>query len=709
MYFFDEKTSTDLEFDQIKVWLTNACQTETVENRMSQLQPLREPQKVEESLNLSHDLQLIRNTGLQFPRLELQEVKEDLKLLAIAGSVLQIKSLIKLLDTSLLVNELFLFFKEHGGTFTHLHGLMGEAYYTQDIEKEMGKVLDKHLQIKDDASVKLKEIRQRMKGCRQQINRNFDKALRASLNNGYVDPIKETVIDNRRVLAVNSSYKREVEGRIMGGSKTGSLTYVEPQVNRALNFELDQLIDDERKEIQRILAELSEFFRSQFSLLEEYQKIIYGFDEVNAKVKLSLKINGVRPQINYENQDTFLKEAYHPILYVKNVAVQLKTIPQTFELNKGSRLLVISGPNAGGKSITLKTMGLLQLMFQSGLMVSVNPQSKMTFFDFILSDIGDNQSIENELSTYSYRLQRMNFFLKKTSPKTLLLLDEFGTGSDPDLGGALAEVFFETIYKDGCFGVITTHYANIKLKASALPEAVNANMLFNRTTLSPEFQLVMGQPGSSFTFEVAQKNGIPAEMIELAKTKVDGQKIEFDKLISDLQRDKSVLQKLKKESYQAKQIMDATKESFELKRLHFEELLQTQQKRIERNDKYLSQGQKMHYFIQNFPAKTKGKQNEYLKEVKKYLTMEKSKGELALKKAKDTERLKKATQENKNKQKKSKQNKPKKVEKPIEVGFQVRLKSSKQLGEVIQIDGTSAKVVFGNLTAKVKVRDLIVI
>jgi len=703
MYYFDEKTSTDLEFDQIKGWLTQYCQTETVADRMNQLQPLREQQKVVESLNLSHDLQLVRNSGLQFPRLELQELKKELKMLAIFGSVLQIQGLIKLLDASLLVNELFLFFKEHGETYPHLQRLLGEAYYTKSIEKSMDKVLDKHLKIKDSASEKLKNIRQGIKSCRQQINRNFDKALRAALNNGYIDSTKESVVDNRRVLTVLSSYKRQVEGSILGGSKTGSLTFVEPQINRAKNIELDQLIDDERKEIHRILAELSESFRLELPLLEEYQKIIYAFDEVNAKVKLANKIEGVRPQVNHKNQDTFLKDAYHPILYIKNIATNLKTIPQTFELKKDSRLLVISGPNAGGKSITLKTMGLLQLMFQSGLMVSVNPDSKMGFFDYILSDIGDNQSIENELSTYSYRLQRMNFFLKKTSPRTLLLLDEFGTGSDPDLGGALAEVFFETIYKGGCFGVITTHYANIKLKASTLPEAVNANMLFNRTTLSPEFQLSMGQPGSSFTFEVAQKNGIPADMIEQAKAKVDVQKIEFDKLISDLQRDKSVLEKLKKESYHSKQLMDATMKAFELKSQHFDESLLTQQKRIERNDKYLSQGQKMHQFIQNYPSKAKGKQNEYLKEVKEYLTMEKAKGSEALKKVKYAERLKEEAQVNKSKQKNSKRKKP---VKPFKIGDRVKMKGSKEIGDVIQIDGTSAKVVFGILTAKVKVGDL---
>lgn len=709
MFYFDEKTASDLEFDQIKDWLTDACQTETVVNRMDKLQPLRNRNKVAESLNLTHDLQLIRNRGVQFPRLTLEDLKGELKLLSISGSVLQIKSLIKLLDASLLVNELFLFFKEHKENYSHLQNLMGEAYYTQAIEKEMDKVLDKHLKIKDDASDQLKHIRQSMNSCRKQINRNFDRALRSAMNNGYIDPTKESVIDNRRVLTVLSSYKREVEGRVMGSSKTGSLTYVEPQVNRALNFELDQLIDDERKEIHRILKELSEFFRSHYELLEEYKKIIYAFDEVNAKEKLARKIDGVKPAINLKNQDTFLKEAYHPILLVKNVAAKLKTVPQTFELKKENRLLVISGPNAGGKSITLKTMGLLQLMFQSGLMVSVNPKSKMAFFDYILSDIGDNQSIENELSTYSYRLQRMNFFLKKVSPKTLLLLDEFGTGSDPDLGGALAEVFFETLYEAGCFGVITTHYSNIKLKASELPEAVNANMLFNRTTLSPEFQLSMGQPGSSFTFEVAQKNGIPKDMIKKAKAKVDGQKVNFDQLISDLQREKSVLQKLKKESFQSKQLMDETKEAFERKRIHFEELLDTQQKRIERNDKYLSQGQKMHHFIESYPSKAKGKQPAFLKEVKKYITIEKAKREAALKKLNEAKQLKDAAQKNKAKKQKKQSKKTKKPVKPIVVGLRVKLKTGKQVGEVVSIDGVTAKVVFGNLTAKVKVADLIAV
>lgn len=707
MHFFDEKTAIDLEFDQIRSLLVKQAKTVTVANRLSKLQPLRSAKKVDYKLGLVHELQLIRNRGLSFPRMEFEELKKDLQLLNVKASVLDEAGIIRILDANRFVNALFQFFKAQEVEYELLKSLLKEAHYTKAIEKEIEKIFDKRLKIKDDASEALLSIRQSLNRVKRQINKNFDKALKAAKRDGYIDDLQEDFIDNRRVLTVVSTYKRQVEGQILGTSKTGSLTYIEPQVNRALNFEFDQLMDDERKEIRKILANLTDFLRLRIDLIEEYQKIICEFDEINAKEKLARSINGLRPQINFKSQDTFLKEAYHPLLYLKNKEAKLKTVPQTFSLDSDKRLLVISGPNAGGKSITLKTMGLLQLMFQSALLVPVSSQSKMAFFDFVLSDIGDNQSIENQLSTYSYRLQRMNFFLKKIGPKTLLLLDEFGTGSDPELGGALAEVFFETIYEAKCFGVITTHYSNIKLKAAELSEAINANMIFNRKTLSPEYQLAIGQPGSSFTFEVAEMNGIPKAMIAKAKKKVDGKKLKFDQLISDLQKDKSILKKLKSESYQARLEMEESQKDFEAKSEHYEERLERQQKMIERNNKYLNHGKKMSQFIQNYPSKSKAKQNELLKEVKKYITIEKSKIETALRKEQEAQKLKEA--QSKANQKKKRKPLNQKQEKPIAVGVRAKIKNTKQIGEVISIDGKEATVAFGNLRAKVKLVDLMVI
>lgn len=709
MKFFDEKTAIDLEFDQIRDWLAGFCITDTVAHRLSRLQPYRNVKDVEHHLNLTHDLQLIRNRGVRFPRMEFQELTREIQMLNINASVLELEGIVKILDASRFVNELFLFFKEHYTDYLTLKTILSAAHYTKDIENGIDNVLDKRLNVKDEASADLFRIRQGIQSNKKQINRNFDKALKSARASGYIDDISENVIDNRRVMTVVSTFKRQVDGSILGSSKTGSLTYIEPRVNQSLNFELDQLIDDERKEVRRILAELTNYLRSYIDLIVSYQQILCAFDEVNARVKLAQKIEGVRPIINFENQDTFLQDAFHPILKVKNDSAKLKTMPQTFSLKKDSRLLVISGPNAGGKSITLKTMGLLQIMFQSALLVPVTTKSRMGFFDFVLSDIGDNQSIENQLSTYSYRLQRMNFFLRKTSAKTLLLLDEFGTGSDPELGGALAEVFFETIYDEGCFGVITTHYSNIKLKAAQLPEAINANMIFNRNTLAPEYLLAVGQPGSSFTFEVAQMNGIPHEMLNRAKAKVDGQKIKLDKLISDLQRDKSILQKLKKESYSANQDMEASREEFEEKSSHYEERLKTQQQLIEKNNKYLNHGKKMSQFIQNYPSKSKPKQTEYLKELKKYVTIEKSKIEMALRKSQEAQQLKDEAQKSKSHKPKKNRNKVVVTEKPLLVGSRVKIKNTKQGGDVLSVDGKEATIAFGNLKAKVKLEKLVVI
>ncbi|MAY82924.1 MAG: DNA mismatch repair protein MutS [Flavobacteriales bacterium] len=712
MKFFDEQTAIDLEFDQIRSWLVGYCKTETASSRLLKLQPYRSSKEVVRRLDLVHELQLIRHQGLTFPRMEFRELKKEIRLLGIQGSVIELEGIVNLLDASRFVNALFAFFKEHTDQYPQLKSLLKDAHPTKAIEKEITKILDRRMQVKDDASDDLMKIRQRMSRCKQQINRNFEKALKSAQQNGYIDDLKENIIGNRRVLTIVSNHKRQVDGNVLGSSKTGSLTYIEPQANIALNSEYDQLLDDERIEIRRIFAQLTNFFRDYYELIQAYQSIIVSFDEVNARERLAKKLNGVKPQVNLQDQNCDYKEAYHPILWVQNQAENLPTIPQSFHLRSDSRLMVISGPNAGGKSITLKTVGLIQLMFQSGLLVPLSTRSKLGFFDYILSDIGDNQSIANQLSTYSHRLQRMRFFLDKLGSKTLLLLDEFGTGSDPELGGALAEVFFEEIYEKKCFGVITTHYSNIKLRAAQMPEAINANMLFNRKTLKPEYQLEVGQPGSSFTFEVAQMNGIPQKMLKAAKQKVDSQKIQMDQLISDLQKDRSILKKLKDDNYQATLAMEASREEYEEKSEHFEQRLSKQQQLIEKNNKYLNHGRKMAQFIEEFPISSKKKQTEFLNEVKRYLAIEKSKIEARIKKAAEAAKKKRLEAQKRNEKKKPKKNrvaKQKITEKPLEVGVRAKLRNSSQIGEVVKIEGEEVTLVFGQMKAKVKKAQLKVI
>merc|ERR1711991_922908 len=290
-------------------------------------------------------------------------------------------------------------------------------------------------------------------------------------------------------------------------------------------------------------------------------------------------------------------------------------------------MLVISGPNAGGKSIRLKTIGLLQLMLQCGLLVPVHPNSKMTLFSSLLTDIGDNQSIVDELSTYSYRLKRMKYFLEVANERSMLLLDEFGTGSDPDLGGALAEVFFEELYKKGSYGVITTHYGNIKLKADELDAAVNGCMLFDTETLKPLFKFSTGQPGSSFTFEVAQINGISKKLINRAKHKLDDKKVKMDQLLHELQKEKSYLSRLTKEHIEAQETAEEARLRSEESLATYNAKLKQMRARAEETSKYVSLGKKLQQFIDAYITKSKKKNvnADLLNEVKKYIAKEKAK------------------------------------------------------------------------------------
>jgi DNA mismatch repair protein MutS2 len=376
--------------------------------------------------------------------------------------------------------------------------------------------------------------------------------------------------------------------------------------------------------------------------------------------------------------------------------VKKETKSQAIRMNQNQRMMVISGPNAGGKSITLKTVGLLQLMLQSGLLIPVNENSKACFFQQIFSDIGDNQSIENELSTYSYRLQRMNYFLKVSNHRTLLLLDEFGTGSDPELGGALAEVFFEELYKKSAFAVITTHYSNIKLKANSLKNAENGCMLFDSETLKPKYEFAIGQPGSSFTFEVAKMNGIKSPIIEAAKGLLDDKKVKLDRLLNELQKEKNYLERLTKEHLEAQENAENARVQFIEKREHYENRLKSQQKTIDEHNKQLSSGKKMLQFIDKFNLKSRKKDanQQLMEEIRNYMKLEKSKTEVKIQQEKTEIQKKKVTVAKQRKQEELNQH-------LIKIGSSVQILGTNRIGIVDKVKEKHMEVIFGN--AKIKV------
>ena len=695
----DQQTLEDLEFTILRGWLQEYAIGPTAHERLGELSPINGKEKIKIALHQVNELKSIRTEGEAFPHLDFEELKSEIKLLPIKNAAIQLEGFMRILYASQVVNRLIYFFDKREGEYPLLAKTLENTYFTDDLIKAIELVFDKHGKVKDDASPELFGIRASLKTVKKQINRNFDKEARKLMKDNVLGDTKETFINDRRVLTVLSNHKRKISGSVVGSSNTGSLTYIEPQVNIALNNEFELLQDDERKEIFKILQVLKKDLLNHIDLIKEYQTVLTEFDFINSKTKLALALDCNLPSI-MDELEMELFDAYHPILWKTNKDQKKQTKPQQIKMNKFSRMLVISGPNAGGKSITLKSVGLLQVMLQSGLLVTVGGNSKMCLFENVLSDIGDNQSITNELSTYSYRLKRMNEFLKIANKQTLLLLDEFGTGSDPDLGGALAEVIFEALYNKKSYAVITTHYNNIKLKADQLRNAVNGSMLFNTETLEPTYTFSIGQPGSSFTFEVAKINGIPDELIEEAKGKLDDKKVKMDKLLNQLQKEKTYLSKLNKEHIEAQDLAQNALNEYEEKRDYYDSKLTNFRTNAESNQRYIQAGKKLISFIDKYNTVTRKKtiNNDLLEEVRKYLAVEKSK----IEGAKEREKQQLSAKQGAKKGKKNAKPVPDNHQREkIKIGSRVKLITTKQTGSVEEMKGDNVVVSFGFARMKV--------
>ena len=702
MKFADQQTIEDLEFGAIKNMLVKLCFGPTAINRVNNLTSLPSISEVDLSLSLVQEYVDIQKEETVFPRLEFTELTKELIFLRKPGSQLTLEGFIAILEASRTANALVKFIKTFEEEYPHLFGLIQNTYYSKEVIQPIEKVLDAKFQVKDDASPKLFDIRMDIRSIRQKINSNFDRVLKRLQGSGVLADTSESFVKGKRVLAVTASHKRSIPGGIIGSSNNGHVAYIEPKSNQPLHNELEQLIEDERLEIIRIFKALTKELSQHVELIETYQFLLPELDFIQAKGRLAQRMKGVKPHIEPKETVIDIIEAKHPLLFIANNEAEKPTFPQSVKMDKFNRMMVISGPNAGGKSITLKTVGLLQIMFQCGLLVPIDPRSKMGWFHTILTDIGDNQSIENELSTYSYRLQRMKYFLDVANKKTLLLLDEFGTGSDPELGGALAEVFFENLYNRKCFGVITTHYANIKLKASRLRNAVNASMLFDRESLAPMFELSVGQPGSSFTFEVAQTNGISVDLIEDAKKLLDVKRVEMDNLIAELQKEKSSITKLNDANIKSQRKADESQSYYEDLQDHVSQQIQKNQVLLEQNNKYISWGKKLEQLIKSMKGTKASK--PYMDEVRKYLIIEKTKLVESQKKAKLKQEIKN-TPKPKIKLKFKKKEAPK-VIKPIVLGGKVKLITGTEVGDVIDISGKNVTVLFGNFQTKTKIDKL---
>ncbi|MEP3210100.1 MAG: DNA mismatch repair protein MutS [Maribacter sp.] len=710
------KTLQDLEFPTVLQQLAARCNTELGKERALEIVPLPNAETILLVLGQTSEYLSSLVSENRIPNHGFDRIDSELSLLKIENTTLEVGSFRKIGSICTTIATHKKFFKKFKEYYPLLFEASEDIELNTDIPKEINGIIDRFGEVKDRASDKLFDIRRQMNQVKGKISQSFASALNRYKESDYLDDIRESVYENRRVLAVKSMYRRKVKGAVMGNSKTGSIVYIEPEATLKYSRELTNLEFDEKEEIQRILNQLTALIRPFAPVLSDYQEFLAQIDVTAAKAKYAAETNALLPKINSDRR-LFLREAYHPLLYLDNQLRGEKTFPQTIELHDENRIIVISGPNAGGKSITLKTIGLLQVMLQSGLLIPVHERSSVCFFDKILTDIGDNQSIENHLSTYSYRLKNMNSFLRKCNADTLFLIDEFGTGSDPELGGALAESFLEVFYEREAYGVITTHYANLKLLANELPHISNANMLFDGKTLEPTFQLVLGEAGSSFTFEVAQKNGIPYSLINKAKKKIERGKVRFDATIAKMQKERSKMAKtgsrLQEEESKARE------EAARLEKLNakIKSKLENYQELYDHDQRMVHLGNKVDKVANRYFQDKK--KRVMVSELIRIVETENSKRKKKSAKEDKAERVKKAkvTQEVQKEVKvirqKKKVEKKKAVQKEInkprpvfKLGDRVRMTDGKAVGSIDKLEKGKAVVNYGMFTTNVSVDQL---
>ena len=531
-------------FDQIKQHLSQLCISTMGEQFVDKLRFSSNISLIKKLLEQSSEFVKLLTTGKAFPANDFFDLRNELSQLKTPGSYIEQEVLFNLKASLFTINEILFYFKDtEEDAYPELKSLVYQVNFPSELLPEAERIIDEKGDIRDNASENLKRIRQSITGKHRQVFRETKKAFEHAKKSGFVPDNSEVTIRNgRSVIPLKVADKRSIGGIIHDESSTGQTVFVEAPISFEINNEIKELESEERREIIKILVIFTDKLRPSIPDLFDAYRFLGLIDFIRAKALFSVKTKAAQPTIS-KTLPIDIREAKHPLLYITLREQRKEVVTLDIELSAHSRILIISGPNAGGKSVCLKTVGILQYMLQCGLLICASPDSVFKIFDNLFIDIGDEQSIENDLSTYSSHLLNMKHFLRHSNSSTLVLIDEFGTGTEPQLGGAIAEATLEQLNEKETYGVITTHYTNIKLAAERMQGIVNGAMLFDSKEMQPLYKLQIGKPGSSFAFEIARKIGFPEHVLNEAKKKSGGKHVRFDQQLQQLEIDKIKLQK----------------------------------------------------------------------------------------------------------------------------------------------------------------------
>lgn len=694
MKIFPESAAQQLEFHKIKELLANYCQTSYARDKAGLLRIHTRLEFVAVELRQSHEYRQLIINGIYFPNDQVLNLAKELTLLSIPGAMLsgeEFRHIRKLAENT---EKIFRWFDpERRSAYNALYKIASVTAYDKKIADLIDEVVDEDAQVKDTASDELKDIRMSLYRKRNELRRLFDRIVARLNKQGYLAEIEESFLNGRRVLAVFAEQKRTVKGILHGESDSRKTAFVEPEETIELNNVVFELENSERREVYRILKELTAALSPYSGLLDTWHTMGGEYDFARAKAKLAAEMGGEFPIVTDKAQ-VHLVNAYHPLLYLYNQRTGKPTIPVTISLDDNNRILVISGPNAGGKTVTMKTIGLLQMMVQSGLLVPVHPSSQFGIFKQLMIHIGDTQSIEFELSTYSSHLLHMKHFIENSNGRTLFFIDELGSGSDPNLGGAFAEVIMQELAKKHAIGIVTTHYLNLKVMAGKTNGIINGAMAFDEKNLRPLYKLVIGKPGSSYTFSIAERIGMEKSLIKRARRLVDDDQFRLDKLLNRTEQD---LQDL------------------ERKDRHFQQLIKENEK-LKKEMQSVIEKEKHRQQVELLKEHNKVSEDKltYLKDMERklrQLMIEWRKEENKNKVIKQMEALlfRKNDKKSENKMEKKIDSKFNEVGGEIKVGDKVKMKKNYQVGQVIEIRAKTAVVKVGLLPMQVAIKDLVVV
>lgn len=697
MKFFPESALVQLEFDKIKGLLKEQCHTEYGKSYAEELRIHTKKEFIEHELKQAGEYKQLIEAGQYFPNDFVLNLTRDLKLLSIPGAVLNGDQFLEIRKLPQSIQAIFRWFdKDRQSVYPALYKVVSGTYYEKAILELIDDVIDETGRVKDNASDDLLRIRQQLSRKRSELRRVFDRIVQKLSKAGLITDTEEAFLNGRRVVALYAEHKRQVKGILHGESDTRKTSFIEPEETIELNNEVFALEHEESREVYRILKQLTSRLSLYGELLITYHNILGEFDFIRGKAKLAVLLRAHHPLVT-DKAHVRLIQAYHPLLFLYNQKNEKPVYPVDLSLNEKTRILLITGPNAGGKTVTLKTVGLLQIMLQSGLLVPVHPDSEMGIFKQLMIHIGDTQSLEFELSTYSSHLKNMKYFMENANGKTLFFIDELGSGSDPNLGGAFAEVILEELVKKHSMGIVTTHYLNLKIMANKTPGIINGAMAFDEKNLMPMYRLIIGKPGSSYTFSIAERIGLDQRIINRARQLVDEDHFRLDKLLNRTEQDLQTIEKEKKELQHLVRENERMRKDMETlmnKERHAQqvELLKQQNRITEDRIAYLKDMErKLKQLVIDW-KKTEGAEDkkELIRQMRDLL-------------------FRQQTKQRDDKVKKKISSKYAVVGGDIRIGQKVLMKKNHQVGEVREIKGRKAVVQLGMIPITVELEDLTVV